>query len=211
MEFSLISLISLIKPGEMGPRSPIKTAKLISLIKTSHLKMSFDPTKHIEFYDHLSNFCSQTIIGAIGALYQTVPDEFDLYHRAELLLNNTEVILQLVKIYLNQCWESHHCQTDAYVGQAIREMLDVGLVRHPSCLFNVIAAYSQTLLAALSRLPTSIIMQMTTLDSTRTILRLVLSDLGQTIQTSIVRLQRAINCTTHCQPYAYTEGESICY
>jgi hypothetical protein len=173
--------------------------------------MPFNRTKHIEFYDHLNHFCIHTILGAIGALYQTVPTEFDSYHRSELLLNNTELIIQLVKIYINQCWESYHQETDAHVRQIISAMLNVEVVRHPSCLFNVIVTYSQSLIAALAQLPNSVIVHMKTLDLTRDILRAILSDICQDLQSKLIRSQQSISCTSQCQPYNYTSGETICY
>lgn len=173
--------------------------------------MSFDRAKYIEFYDHLNVFCIQAIIGAIAALHRTIPEELTSYHRSVVILNNADAIAGLVKIYMNQCWESYHQETDATVYQAIRELLDVGIVQYTSCLFNVMASYIRALLYVLSQLPNELIVQMKTLDLTRFILRHILIDAGTTIKNGIIQDQRSISCTLQCEPYSYAQGESICY
>lgn len=172
--------------------------------------MAFDQEKHNQLYTQLNRFCIHAVIGAIDVLHQMAPESLTSYHRTECILNNLELVIELIRNYMNRCWESYHNETDPLPNSVITDMLNVGLIHHPSCLFIVITAYAQSLIRLLPLVPEDLIKQMTTVESTRYILRYLLNQACDIVQNNVIETQQSICCTHLCDPYEYTEGETIC-
>lgn len=171
--------------------------------------MSFDKELHKKFYTQLHAFCAQAVVGAYMAVYRTSPDDATCPHKMQALINNPSAILPLLKKYLNDCWASYHKKDDPFIVESIDAILNLGLMTHPSCVFNWIMLTCLEMIKYLIVYSHQYPILHTDLTLLRQILRVVVASGAKEHIRHQLQEKEIIHCDTHCQVYDYKEGEDI--